>query len=179
MNIYRFYASEHDLSEGMAVRSDFEFDFEHVHMAKTVAESKDINRLAGPGGDHLLLRHDDRRADPAPFAGTACPRRATRSCWAGSWRPARAVAPCKRARTYLRVFGADVPVRAAVVEMSGLSGHAGHSELRRWLEPLPTPRQAFITHGELTSATAFAEELGRDRGWNAVVPKMGQSFELN
>ena len=79
----------------------------------------------------------------------------------------------------LRVFGADVPVRAAVVEMSGLSGHAGHRELRRWLEPLATPRQVFITHGELSSATALAEELRRERQWNTLVPKMGQSVELS
>jgi metallo-beta-lactamase family protein len=77
------------------------------------------------------------------------------------------------------VFGRDVPVRAAVVEVSQLSGHAGHSELRRWLEPLPAPRQVFLTHGELASATAFAEELRRDRGWNTLVPKMGQVVDLN
>src|SRR5207248_10870499 len=59
----------------------------------------------------------------------------------------------------LRVFGSDVPVRAAVVEVSALSGHAGHSELRRWLEPLAPPRQVFITHGELASAQSVAAEL--------------------
>src|SRR5262249_46850300 len=79
---------------------------------------------------------------------------------------------------WLRIFGRDVPVRAAVVEMSALSGHAGHSELRRWLEPLPAPRPTFLTHGELASARGLAEELARDRGWNTVVPQMGQRFEL-
>ncbi len=79
----------------------------------------------------------------------------------------------------IRVFGGDVPVRAAIVGLSQLSGHAGHSELRRWLEPLAAPRQVFLTHGELASATSLAEELHRERGWNTLVPKMGQSVELN
>jgi metallo-beta-lactamase family protein len=79
----------------------------------------------------------------------------------------------------IRIFGADVPVRAAVVEISELSGHAGHSELRRWLEPLAPPRQVFLTHGELASATALADELRRERGWNTLVPKMGQCVNLH
>jgi hypothetical protein len=36
----------------------------------------------------------------------------------------------------------------------------------------------FLTHGEPASANALAEELRRLRGWNTVVPKHGQMFEL-
>jgi metallo-beta-lactamase family protein len=72
-----------------------------------------------------------------------------------------------------------VPVRAAIVEVSALSAHADRSELRRWLEPLAAPRQTFITHGELASATAFARELQRERGWKTLVPSMGQCVELS
>ncbi len=177
MNVYRFYAAEHDLSEGMAVRSDFAFDFSCVTLARTANESKQINKLKGPGlvisssgmmtGGRILHHLRQRLPDPAStivLGGFAV---------AGT----RARALQEGART-LRIFGADVPVRAAVVEMSGLSGHAGHSELRRWLEPLSAPRQALITHGELTSATHFAEELRRDRGWNTKVPKLGETVEL-
>jgi metallo-beta-lactamase family protein len=79
---------------------------------------------------------------------------------------------------FIRLYGHDVPVRAAVVSMSSLSGHAGHKELLRWLSPLSPPKQTFITHGELPAATALAAELRTSRGWNTVVPKLGQSFEL-
>jgi metallo-beta-lactamase family protein len=71
-----------------------------------------------------------------------------------------------------------VPVRAAVREMSTLSGHAGHSELLRWLEPLSPPRRVFLTHGEKPSATALADELRAKRGWNTHVPSLGESVEL-
>jgi metallo-beta-lactamase family protein len=78
----------------------------------------------------------------------------------------------------LRVHGMDVPVRAAVARIPALSAHADHGELLRWLEPLPPPRMTFLTHGELPSANALADELRRLRGWNTVVPQHGQAFEL-
>lgn len=80
---------------------------------------------------------------------------------------------------FLRIHGVDIPVRAAVVEMSALSGHAGRSELLRWLEPLPAPRRVFLTHGEKPSALSLAEELRRQRHWDVVVPRMGEVVELS
>ncbi len=177
MNIYRYYASEHDLSEGLATSPDFELGLEHVQLVQSVGESKKLNGLKGPGliisssgmmtGGRIL--HHLRQRLPE----------AKNTVVLGGFmaQGTRGRALQEGAKT-LRVFGADVPVRAAVVEMSGLSGHAGHSELRRWLEPLAAPRQVFLTHGELPSATSFAEELHSERGWNTLVPKMGQSVEL-
>jgi metallo-beta-lactamase family protein len=78
----------------------------------------------------------------------------------------------------VRVYNHDIPVRAAVVEIPALSGHADRTELNRWLAPLPAPRQTFLTHGELASATAFAEGLSKTRGWNTLVPRLGQTVEL-
>ena len=178
MNVYRFYAAEHDLSEGLAVRSDFAFDLNHVQLAKTVGDSKQINNVKGPaviisssgmmtGGrilHHLRQRLPDAR-NTIVLGGFMAAGTRGRALQEG-------------AKT-LRMLGSDVYVRAAVVEMSGLSGHAGHSELRKWLEPLQAPRQVFLTHGELPSAQSLAAELRRDRGWNTLVPKMGQSVELN
>ncbi len=177
MNIYRYYASEHDLSEGLALSSDFEFSSQYVQLAKTVGESRKINSVKGPaviisssgmmtGG--RILHHLRQRLPEA-----------RNTIVLGGFMSAgtRGRALQDGAKT-LRMLGSEVPVRAAVVEMSGLSGHAGHSELRRWLEPLQAPRQVFLTHGELASAQSLAEELRRDRGWNTLVPKMGQSVEL-
>jgi metallo-beta-lactamase family protein len=79
---------------------------------------------------------------------------------------------------YLRIHGQDVPVRAHVIEISGLSGHAGHSELLRWLQELPPPRRVFLTHGEKTSATALADELRKTRQWNTYVPHLHETVEL-
>lgn len=177
MNIYRFYGAEHDLIEGLAVDANFAFEAPNLVLAHTATESRELNGWTGPGviisssgmmtGGRIL--HHLRRRLPE----------ARNTIVLGGFMAAgtRGRALQEGAKT-LRVFGANVPVRAAVVEMSGLSGHAGHSELRRWLEPLATPRQVFLTHGELASATSLAEELSRDRGWNTLVPRMGQTVEL-
>jgi metallo-beta-lactamase family protein len=178
MNIYRYYASEHDLSEGLEVRSDFAFNLDNVHLTPSVAESRKINDVMGPaviissagmmtGGrilHHLRRRLPDEH-NTVVIGGFMAAGTRGRALQEGA--------------TSLRVFGREVPVRAAVVEISALSGHADRSELRRWLAPLEAPRQTFITHGELASAKAFADELASRRRWNAVVPRMGQRFELS
>jgi metallo-beta-lactamase family protein len=178
MNIYRYYASEHDLSEGLAVRSDFEFDFADVHLTRNVGESRSINSVSGPaviissagmmtGGrilHHLKQRLPDAR-NTIVLGGFMAAGTRGRALQEGA--------------KSLRVFGRDVPVRAAVVEISALSAHADRSELLRWLAPVPAPRTTFVTHGELSSATAFAGLLERERGWNTLVPKMGQRVELD
>jgi metallo-beta-lactamase family protein len=178
MSIYHYYASEHDLSEGLAVRPDFEFSFDRVRVTRNVDESKQINKMMGPGViisssgmmtggrilHHLRRRLPDER-NTIVIGGFMAAGTRGRALQEG-------------ART-LRVFGSDVLVRAAVVEVSQLSAHAGHSELRRWLKPLKAPRQVFLTHGEVTGATALAEELHNELGWNTLVPSMGQSVELD
>ena len=80
----------------------------------------------------------------------------------------------------LRIHGRDVPVEAAVEKISGLSGHAARSELLRWLAPYDSapPRQTFMTHGELDSATALRDTLLEKWNREVIVPKLGETFEL-
>jgi metallo-beta-lactamase family protein len=66
-----------------------------------------------------------------------------------------------------------------VERVTGLSGHADRSDLLRWLAPLPSPRQVFLTHGEPKSAAALAATLREDRGWNVTVPHLGDQFPLD
>ena len=76
------------------------------------------------------------------------------------------------------MHGIDVPVRAAVEALPGLSGHADRSGLLRWSQDLPAPKKTFLTHGEPDSAEAFAEELRNSRGWDVVIPDLGETHEL-
>jgi metallo-beta-lactamase family protein len=47
------------------------------------------------------------------------------------------------------IFGEKIPVRASVHTFGGLSGHAGQSDLLRWLESLAgSGPRVFLTHGE-------------------------------
>jgi metallo-beta-lactamase family protein len=79
----------------------------------------------------------------------------------------------------LRMHGQDVPVRAAIETVPGLSGHADRKELLRWLTPLEAPKRVFLTHGELDSMQAFAAELTASRGWDVHLPALGETQELS
>ena len=149
----------------------------HVHLARSSDESKALNNFAGPGviissagmmTGGRILHHLKRRLPDA-------------SCtivlggfMAAGTRGRR----LQEGEDHLRIHGRDIPVLAAIEQVSGLSGHADRSDLLRWLKPLPTPRRVFLTHGEQRSATALAEKLSDDRGWDAVVPDLGETFDL-
>jgi metallo-beta-lactamase family protein len=70
-------------------------------------------------------------------------------------------------------------VRARIVQMHGLSGHADYYEILHWLEPLKqAPRKVFVTHGEPEQAAAMAQHLTESRGWDCHVPHLGEAVEL-
>jgi metallo-beta-lactamase family protein len=176
-NIYCRYVAEHDLTEGQLVGSGCVFDGPNIFETRTVAESKKINDVKGPAiiiasngmltGGRILHQLEQRLGHPENtivLAGFMAEGTRGRALEDGA--------------KFLRLYGHDVPVRAAVVSISSLSGHAGHKELIRWLSPLSPPKQTFITHGEFPAATALADELRTTKGWNTTVPKLGQAFEL-
>jgi metallo-beta-lactamase family protein len=78
----------------------------------------------------------------------------------------------------LRIFGQDVPVKAKVFTINGLSAHADRSELLDWLNGFEQPpKQTFVVHGEKESANALCDAL-IDKGWNAHVPHYLENVEL-
>lgn len=73
------------------------------------------------------------------------------------------------ART-VRIHGADVPVRATVEMLDGLSAHADREELLRWARGFRRPpRQTWVVHGEPQPADRLAAALRTQLGWNAAV----------
>lgn len=79
----------------------------------------------------------------------------------------------------VKIFGQWVPVHAEVAELPMLSAHADSNELMRWLSGFQRPpRRVFIVHGEEAAAEALRERIGRERGWDACVPRQGQVFTL-
>ena len=74
----------------------------------------------------------------------------------------------------VRLLGEDIPVRADLYTLGGLSAHADRSALLAWLGHFRSkPRQVFVVHGEETVATSFAEDLHKQFGWNAMAPAPG------
>ena len=80
----------------------------------------------------------------------------------------------------VKIFGEDYDVRARVLSLNGLSGHADRSELLAWAKRLqPPPAHTFLVHGEPDAAFALADSLRVQLGFGDVqVPEMGQRFSL-
>jgi metallo-beta-lactamase family protein len=81
--------------------------------------------------------------------------------------------------TQVRIHKGPVPVLAEVRDLKGLSAHADAGELMRWLSGVKAPpRTVFVTHGEDEAAQALAARIGRERGFRAHVPDLGEAVEL-
>jgi len=80
-----------------------------------------------------------------------------------------------------RLFGRDVPVRADIFTIGGLSAHADQASLLAWLGNfVKPPQRCFVVHGEAATTAAFASAIADRLHWrDVVVPQYGESFTLN
>ncbi|OJZ17090.1 MAG: MBL fold hydrolase [Thiobacillus sp. 65-29] len=77
----------------------------------------------------------------------------------------------------VRLFGEDIPVRAGIHTVGGLSAHADQPALLAWAAGFQRPpRQTCIVHGETAAADALAARLGALPGWNVTVPEAGMTL---
>jgi metallo-beta-lactamase family protein len=71
----------------------------------------------------------------------------------------------------VRLFGEDVPVRARVYTLGGLSAHADQRALLAWLGRFRgKPRACYAVHGEAESAAQFALVARERLRWDIHVP---------
>lgn len=78
----------------------------------------------------------------------------------------------------VRIFGEDIPVRAAIHTVGGLSAHADQPALLGWSAHFhKPPARTFVVHGEEAAALAFAERLRDQRGWDVTVPEPGMCVQ--
>lgn len=151
----------------------------HVDMARTVEESKAINRVRGTcviisaSGMcefgrilHHLSRHLPDPNSVIAFVGFQADRTLGRRIVEGG--------------NPVRIYGDSVPVNARILRLDGFSAHADHNELMAALTPLrASAGRIFVIHGDPEPANALATDL-RESGFSAVdVPAPGDSFPLS
>jgi metallo-beta-lactamase family protein len=79
----------------------------------------------------------------------------------------------------VRLFGEEIPVRARIFTIGGLSAHAGRTALLAWLGHFRSPpRQTWVVHGETMPAHSLCDAINQKPGWRAAVPSLGQSVTL-
>ena len=150
-----------------------------ITITNSVEESKAIDRRRGPmvivsasgmatGGrviHHLKVFAPDHR-NTILFAGFQAPG-------------TRGQAMIDGAET-IRIHGGDVPVRADVAQLDGLSAHADHDELLDWVASLrEPPRETFLTHGEPLASDNLRKAIQDRFGWSCRAPEHMETVVLD
>ncbi len=79
----------------------------------------------------------------------------------------------------VKLFGEEVEVRAKIINLPGISGHADKQQLVEWVKAFGnTPAKVFVVHGDEENAVAFAETVKSLAGLEAVAPYSGDVFDL-
>ena len=77
-----------------------------------------------------------------------------------------------------KIFGEEIAVKARVLTLPGISGHADRNGLDEWISAIDNPKKVFVNHGDDKVSTLYAEHLQNDFGLDAVAPYSGGSFDL-
>ena len=170
--IYHDHHDEHHVS-----REDCQAMFNLAERVHTVEESKELNRRNGP---MIIVSASGMLAGGRVMHHVASfgpdPRNAIvlTGFQAGGTRGA----VLARGERTLRLFGRDVEIRAEVVQLEGMSGHADANELIAWMGQAKPPEMTYITHGEPDSADALRFRIDHELGWRARVPEHLERISL-
>ncbi len=79
----------------------------------------------------------------------------------------------------VKLFGETVQVRAEILNLPGISGHADRDHLTAWVEGIKEkPRRIFVVHGEDAVCDEFAAHLSGVTGVEASAPYSGDIYDL-
>lgn len=172
--MYHRHREEHRIED-----AEFEAMYDVAHMVRTVEESKVLNERHGPmiivaasgmmtGGRvlHHVVAFGDDPKNAILISGYQ----------AGGTR-GRLLAEGAKS---LRIFGQDVPIRAEVIQLQSLSGHADKGEILDWMRSAPNPPKiTYVTHGEPSASDRLRLDIEHTLGWNARVPHDHETIDLD
>ncbi len=171
-DIYHHHHDEHHVS-----REECKAMFDLAERVRTVEESKAVNRRNGPfivisasgmlTGGRVLHHVASFGSDPRNAIVLS-------GFQAGGTRGAALL----RGEKSLRIFGREVPIRAEVIQIESLSGHADADELLAWMGKARPPEMTYVTHGEPEAADALRFRIEHELGWNARVPEHLERIDI-
>ena len=79
----------------------------------------------------------------------------------------------------VKLFGESIDVRAKIMQLPGMSGHADKNGLIEWIKNVGgDPQKVFIVHGEDTVTKLFSECLRTEYGFDTYAPYSGTVYDL-
>ncbi len=79
----------------------------------------------------------------------------------------------------VKLFGEPISVRAEIMQLPGMSGHADRDGLIEWLDNFKKkPEKVFMVHGDDMSCEALAEYVNREMKIPAYAPFSGTVFDI-
>lgn len=79
----------------------------------------------------------------------------------------------------VKIHGKFYRVYADIRVVESLSAHADQAGLLHWLSGLQVPpKHLFLVHGEPQAADALRVKIAAERGWDAVVPRLFESYTV-
>lgn len=79
----------------------------------------------------------------------------------------------------VKLFGEPIEIRAQIMKLIGMSGHADKNGLLRWIGGFNVkPQKVFVVHGEDSVCKLFTECLKVEHGIDAYAPYSGTHFDL-
>jgi metallo-beta-lactamase family protein len=79
----------------------------------------------------------------------------------------------------VKLFGETIDVKAKIVNLPGISGHADREHLLTWIKAFSgKPERVFVVHGEESAAVSFAGLVKDETGIDAVAPYSGDTYDL-
>ncbi len=76
------------------------------------------------------------------------------------------------------LFGETVQVKAQIVQLPGMSGHADQKGLVAWLQQIHGVQKVFVNHGSAEAADTFRDFLWYSLGMDAYAPYSGAEFDI-
>lgn len=79
----------------------------------------------------------------------------------------------------IKLFGEAVAVNAHIEKLPGMSGHADHTGLLKWVSSFTGDvKKVFVVHGDDAIVDTFASEVAAKTGYEAYAPYPGDMFDL-
>ena len=79
----------------------------------------------------------------------------------------------------MHLFGEKIEIRARIMKLEGVSGHADKAGLTRWMLGFKNdPKMVFIVHGDDEVTDTFAAYLHDEHGFNTYAPFSGTCYDL-